>query len=137
RGATSPRLLLELICARILLPGAYDDESSLLTRLERMERRLALAGAEPVGHPQAVGNAPGMPGGHGVSQGRAQQVPQATRDSAAQAGPGSSSGDPDSGTAMSPGRTRSAQSQPAPGTTSAGDDGRAGPRERGAVPPRS
>jgi len=58
RGATSPRLLLELICARILLPGAYDDESSLLTRLERMERRLAAGGVEPVRHPQAVENPP-------------------------------------------------------------------------------
>ena len=47
RGATSPRLLLELICARILLPAAYEDEASLLTRLERLERRMAIGGAEP------------------------------------------------------------------------------------------
>ncbi|GAA2719237.1 DNA polymerase III subunit gamma and tau [Actinocorallia aurantiaca] len=38
RGATSPRLLLELICARILLPGAYNDEAALLARLDRLER---------------------------------------------------------------------------------------------------
>ncbi|MCD0450690.1 DNA polymerase III subunit gamma and tau [Actinocorallia sp. API 0066] len=38
RGATSPRLLLELICARILLPGAYGNESALLARLDRLER---------------------------------------------------------------------------------------------------
>ncbi|MEV5755128.1 DNA polymerase III subunit gamma and tau [Actinoallomurus sp. NPDC052308] len=57
RGATSPRLLLELISARILLPGAYDDEASLLTRLERLERRIAVGGqvaaAEPVPQPSA------------------------------------------------------------------------------------
>jgi DNA polymerase-3 subunit gamma/tau len=47
RGATSPRLLLELICARILLPGAYDDEASLLTRLERLERRFAIGDQAP------------------------------------------------------------------------------------------
>ncbi|GAB3957916.1 DNA polymerase III subunit gamma and tau [Actinoallomurus acanthiterrae] len=47
RGATSPRLLLELISARILLPGAYDDEASLLTRLERLERRVAVGGTAP------------------------------------------------------------------------------------------
>jgi DNA polymerase III subunit gamma/tau len=47
RGATSPRLLLELICARVLLPGASDDEASLLTRLERCERRLAISGDAP------------------------------------------------------------------------------------------
>jgi DNA polymerase-3 subunit gamma/tau len=46
RGATSPRLLLELICARILLPGAYDDEASVFARLDRLERRFAIGGGE-------------------------------------------------------------------------------------------
>ncbi|GGM77735.1 DNA polymerase III subunit gamma and tau [Longimycelium tulufanense] len=39
RGATAPRLLLELMCARMLLPGATDDESSLHQRVEALERR--------------------------------------------------------------------------------------------------
>jgi DNA polymerase-3 subunit gamma/tau len=38
RGATSPRLLLELMCAQVLLPAAATDEKSLLARLERLER---------------------------------------------------------------------------------------------------
>ncbi|MBD0744090.1 DNA polymerase III subunit gamma and tau [Streptomyces sp. CBMA152] len=38
RGATSPRLQLELICARVLLPAAYDDERSIQSRLDRLER---------------------------------------------------------------------------------------------------
>ena len=38
RGATSPRLLLELLCAQVLLPAAATDEKSLLARLERLER---------------------------------------------------------------------------------------------------
>ncbi|HXL89561.1 MAG TPA: DNA polymerase III subunit gamma and tau [Streptosporangiaceae bacterium] len=38
RGATSPRLLLELTCAQVLLPAAATDDVSLLTRLERLER---------------------------------------------------------------------------------------------------
>ncbi|MFC3982465.1 DNA polymerase III subunit gamma and tau [Streptosporangium jomthongense] len=38
RGAASPRLLLELMCARTLLPGVARDEAALLTRLERLER---------------------------------------------------------------------------------------------------
>jgi DNA polymerase-3 subunit gamma/tau len=37
RGATSPRLLLELMCAQVLLPGAASDERSVLARLERLE----------------------------------------------------------------------------------------------------
>ncbi|MGQ5259161.1 DNA polymerase III subunit gamma and tau [Micromonospora sp. ZYX-F-536] len=46
RGTTAPRLLLELICARMLLPGADDTTGGLLQRLERMERRLTLGGAD-------------------------------------------------------------------------------------------
>ncbi|GAA1359262.1 DNA polymerase III subunit gamma and tau [Streptomyces beijiangensis] len=38
RGATSPRLQLELICARVLLPAAFDDERSMQARLDRLER---------------------------------------------------------------------------------------------------
>jgi DNA polymerase-3 subunit gamma/tau len=43
RGTTAPRLLLELITARMLLPGADDSVGGLLHRLERMERRLGTA----------------------------------------------------------------------------------------------
>ncbi|EID12172.1 DNA polymerase III subunits gamma and tau [Mycobacterium xenopi RIVM700367] len=43
RGATAPRLLLEVICARMLLPSASDTESALLQRLERIENRLKLS----------------------------------------------------------------------------------------------
>ncbi|MEU7829908.1 DNA polymerase III subunit gamma and tau [Nonomuraea sp. NPDC049129] len=43
RGATSPRLLLELMCARVLLPGASQGEDALLARLERLERGGAVA----------------------------------------------------------------------------------------------
>jgi DNA polymerase III subunit gamma/tau len=43
RGTTSPRLVLELACARVLLPGAASDTSALLARLDRMEKRLSVA----------------------------------------------------------------------------------------------
>ncbi|MFF6775844.1 DNA polymerase III subunit gamma and tau [Streptomyces sp. NPDC012637] len=43
RGATSPRLQLELICARVLLPAAFDDERSMQARLDRLERGAAAA----------------------------------------------------------------------------------------------
>ncbi|UJW34570.1 DNA polymerase III subunit gamma and tau [Saccharothrix sp. AJ9571] len=45
RGATAPRLLLELLCARMLLPSAADGEAALLQRLERLERRATVAPA--------------------------------------------------------------------------------------------
>lgn len=61
RGATAPRLLLEVVCARLLLPSASDTEAALLQRVERIETRLdmsipgseATAGgpAEPAGRP--------------------------------------------------------------------------------------
>jgi len=50
RGATSPRLLLELLCARMMLPSAAPDadgESAVLQRLERLERRAAASGVAP------------------------------------------------------------------------------------------
>ncbi|QEM44056.1 DNA polymerase III subunits gamma/tau [Mycolicibacterium grossiae] len=40
RGATAPRLLLEVVCARLLLPSASDTEAALLQRIERIEKRL-------------------------------------------------------------------------------------------------
>jgi DNA polymerase-3 subunit gamma/tau len=45
RGATSPRLLLELMCAQVLLPAAATDERSLLARLERLEAGAPAASA--------------------------------------------------------------------------------------------
>ncbi len=45
RGTTSPRLVLELACARVLLPGAADDTAALLARLDAFERRLGATGA--------------------------------------------------------------------------------------------
>jgi DNA polymerase-3 subunit gamma/tau len=55
RGATSPRLLLELMCAQVLLPAAATDEKSLLARLERLESA-GRGGPAPV--PQAPSRAP-------------------------------------------------------------------------------
>ncbi|MER6279155.1 DNA polymerase III subunit gamma and tau [Streptomyces sp900105245] len=63
RGATSPRLQLELICARVLLPAAYGDERSLMARLDRLERGVAFSGG--AGAP-AMGYVPG-PEAHGGS----------------------------------------------------------------------
>ena len=43
RGATAPRLLLEVVCARLLLPSASDTESALLQRIERIETRMDIS----------------------------------------------------------------------------------------------
>ncbi|MCX4788126.1 MULTISPECIES: DNA polymerase III subunit gamma and tau [unclassified Streptomyces] len=56
RGATSPRLQVELICARVLLPAAFDDERSLQARLDRLERGASFATTGPG---PAMGYVPG------------------------------------------------------------------------------
>ncbi|SDY42782.1 DNA polymerase III, tau subunit [Modestobacter sp. DSM 44400] len=50
RGTTAPRLLLELVCARMLLPGVDGSAVATLQRLERLERRMSIAG-EHAGRP--------------------------------------------------------------------------------------
>ncbi|MQA02024.1 MAG: DNA polymerase III subunit gamma and tau [Streptosporangiales bacterium] len=58
RGATSPRLLLELMCARLLLPEAVGGEAALAARLDRMERRLRLVSASSTDAPPPAATAP-------------------------------------------------------------------------------
>ena len=43
RGTTAPRLHLELMCARVLLPGADTDDRGVHARLDRLERRIGIA----------------------------------------------------------------------------------------------
>ena len=64
-GATSPRLHLELLCARILLPSSEQTERGIAARIDRVERRLNYAGndvgapaAAPAAHTPAAQTAP-------------------------------------------------------------------------------
>ncbi|MEU7822733.1 DNA polymerase III subunit gamma and tau [Catellatospora sp. NPDC049133] len=96
RGATSPRLLLELIAARMLLPAADESGAALLQRLERLETGFvpgaaarpatdtpARAQAEP-GHAQRdTGAAPDAPSAAPAATGR-----EAARAAAASAAAG-------------------------------------------------
>ncbi|HEX7353572.1 MAG TPA: DNA polymerase III subunit gamma and tau [Mycobacteriales bacterium] len=54
RGTTSPRLVLELVCARLLLPAASGDAGSLAARLDAVERRLSVAQAQAPSTPVAT-----------------------------------------------------------------------------------
>ena len=53
RGATSPRLQLELICAQVLLPAPAAGEAALLARIERLEGRLGSGALEAPGNAAA------------------------------------------------------------------------------------
>ncbi|MGV9656107.1 DNA polymerase III subunit gamma and tau [Streptomyces koyangensis] len=78
RGATSPRLQLELICARVLLPAAYDDERSTLARLERLERS---------GPPAQAAAAPLTPQAYAPAQPQVPQAPPAPASAPQQSAP--------------------------------------------------
>ncbi|MCW3156417.1 DNA polymerase III subunit gamma and tau [Micropruina sonneratiae] len=52
RGTTAPRLHLELMCARVLLPAADAGDRGVHARLDRLERRLDMTA------PEAVSTAP-------------------------------------------------------------------------------
>jgi DNA polymerase-3 subunit gamma/tau len=53
-GATSPKLQLELMCAKVLVPASDKTEVGSLARIERLERRMGVAAAaEPVSTPVA------------------------------------------------------------------------------------
>ncbi|HJE85077.1 MAG TPA: DNA polymerase III subunit gamma and tau, partial [Corynebacterium amycolatum] len=55
RGVTSPRLLLEVLCARMLLPATEDSVESLLQRVEALEHgRPALADGSGAATPAAA-----------------------------------------------------------------------------------
>ena len=103
RGATSPRLLLELMCAQVLLPGAAAGELAMLARLETLERRLAYgAGAGAAGH-----DAPAVATPAAAASPQAVASPRATASPpAAEAGPDRRSASAGSSTSQAGSRTR-------------------------------
>ena len=52
RGATAPRLILELICGQMLLPGS--DDAGLIARVERLEKANSLVVHNPAPAAQAA-----------------------------------------------------------------------------------
>jgi DNA polymerase-3 subunit gamma/tau len=62
RGATSPRLLLELMCAQVLLPAPGVGDADLRARLEQLERRLeSVASAGRTARPASQAPVPPAP----------------------------------------------------------------------------
>ena len=57
-GATSPKLHLELMCAKVLVPSSDQTEVGSLARIERLERRIGVSGAEPAAPAPAATAAP-------------------------------------------------------------------------------
>ena len=61
RGTTAPRLHLELMCARVLLPGADVDARGVHARLDRVERRLQMLPGADTEPPHAAPAPPARP----------------------------------------------------------------------------
>ncbi|MBR8741420.1 DNA polymerase III subunit gamma and tau, partial [Nocardiopsis sp. MG754419] len=133
RGATAPRLLLELLCSRILLPATDGDQTALLARLEQMERRLASgavasadlgrqapaapAPAAPVAQAPAAppASAPQTPARPEPEPERQAQAPQPAPSRPAEPAPRQASRNEPSGwDAPAPARSRTAPQQGAP-----------------------
>ena len=97
RGATSPRLLLELMCAQVLLPAPDAAAEALLARMERLERRIGTGETEDdvprvashAGTPatqadsEVTRRAPGRPGAPAAARGADQGNPRVTDSDAA------------------------------------------------------
>jgi DNA polymerase III subunit gamma/tau len=79
RGATSPRLQLELICAQVLLPPPAAGDSDLLARIERLERGLG-SGAGGVGAPGGAERPRARPGEPSAGRPAQAAAPAAPRD---------------------------------------------------------
>jgi len=110
RGTTAPRLHLELMCARVLLPGADVDDRGLHARLDRIERRLDMVGVTGT-------DAPARP---------ARQEPAQDPD-APVAVPGSRSVPPQEAERSEPSAERTPPAEPEPAA-------RPAPREQAAAP---
>ncbi|NUT72515.1 DNA polymerase III subunit gamma and tau [Pseudarthrobacter sp. C4D7] len=117
-GATSPRLHLELLCARILLPSSEQNERGMAARIDRVERRLNYAGND-VGAPALPGPAQNAP-----AQGASTEAPSIPA-APSQAGSAVPAG-------SAPGGSGPAVSGPGDGRVSAPSDGTRSPL----TPPR-
>jgi DNA polymerase-3 subunit gamma/tau len=82
-GATSPKLQLELMCAKVLVPASDKTEVGSLARIERLERRMGVApAAESVSTPVAT-PAPSVAAPKTVAAAPRAETPQTVKPAAA------------------------------------------------------
>jgi DNA polymerase-3 subunit gamma/tau len=115
KGATPTRLGLELVCARLLLPGAGDQLKDVLARLDRLEHRpVPTAPAQPR-TPAPQSDAQVQAGAAPSAQARSRQEAASPAQSAAQPAPGAAPGQP----AAAAKAAQAADGQRDPGATQA------------------
>jgi DNA polymerase-3 subunit gamma/tau len=125
RGATAPRLLLEIICARMLLPSVSDAESATLQRIEQLERGIAsgaiatapAAAATPAPAAVSTGQAPAQASPPSAPRRRGAELLAAARREtrAASDGPGPGVAEPDPAPEPPPIAERTSVDEPSTG----------------------
>src|SRR5690625_1906937 len=121
-GATSPRLQLELLCARLLLPAAEEGVRALAVRLDRMESGATPVPTAPAGGPSPSTGAAPAPGAPNAAAPAPQSAPAKpeTRDPRAPASPAPASpAHASSGPAPAPHERESSEKAPAPAPAAA------------------
>nr|WP_221433306.1 DNA polymerase III subunit gamma and tau [Micrococcus endophyticus] len=103
-GATSPRLHLELLMARLLLPASDDTHRGLAARLEALERRLELGGVPVASAEESAG---------GTTTSARPGAPAAAAGGSAGSG-GAGGGEPLTGAALARAAMRRPEAQEAP-----------------------
>ena len=91
RGATAPRLLVELLCARMMLPAASVTDAALLQRLETLERRVSQAPSVPAASTAPTVTVAASPVAHTPAAEQASVPPAEPRHRPAQAAPAAES----------------------------------------------
>ncbi|MBO3739605.1 DNA polymerase III subunit gamma and tau [Actinoplanes flavus] len=110
RGTTAPRLLLELLTARMLLPGAEASSAALLQRLERLERGVTLTPSAPVAASGPASAPIGAAGPSASDEVRGEHPPASDASRGAAAGGGAGGG----AKAAAMAAARAASSRPGP-----------------------
>ncbi len=111
RGATAPRLLLELICARVLLPGADASLAGVQARLDRLERRVSIE--VPLVETDTTPGQPAATGAAATDSPAASTPGRSDSDASPAAPPGTAVGEPPSA-AVHPAPAGAAHSPSAP-----------------------
>jgi DNA polymerase-3 subunit gamma/tau len=120
-GATSPRLHLELLAARLLLPAADDGARGLGARLDRVERVLGAGASGASGGPDPGPPPLGAPDGRPVSPApAAPSMPEPSPDGPSDRRPGTSPSEPKTSPKAEPAQPAPSEPKPTPKTKPAG-----------------
>ncbi|HEY4599166.1 DNA polymerase III subunit gamma and tau [Corynebacterium sp.] len=143
RGATSPRLLLEILCARMALPAAGMTVEALAQRVEALEQGTGVRAAGPMGasgglaSPAVGAGAPPTGDASGLSSGKRYERPRRRKASAEAASAESGAAEPQNAASQGAepqGASRQQPEQPRNADAQPGQSAQAGQPAQSAQP---